>query len=97
MACSPTEEGLRIVWSVQLPAGSSVRKSSTPAAGAYGFVRCILSKVFSLNAAGYTMKNYSIYGPNSNSFAGRLVESCGGKISGNGPLTGWDDGGNVGF
>ena len=61
------------------------------------FEKCILSKASTLRAAGYVMKGYSMFGPNSNSFARRLVESCGGQVSGDGPLTGWGDAGSVGF
>jgi RHS repeat-associated protein len=59
--------------------------------------KCILSKAWQLRDSNYRIKDYSIFGPNSNSFARRLVESCGGKISGDGPLTGWGDADKVGF
>jgi hypothetical protein len=61
------------------------------------FEKCILSKAWTLRASGYVMKNYRIWGPNSNSFARRLVESCGGQVTGDGPPTGWNDAGKVGF
>lgn len=62
------------------------------------FEKCILSKASTLKAAGYVMRGYDpVFGPNSNSFARRLVESCGGQVTGDGPLTGWGGAGNVGF
>jgi RHS repeat-associated protein len=61
------------------------------------FERCLLDEATTLNASGYRMSNYSIWGPNSNSFVRRLVEKCGGLVFGAGPPTGWEDAGKVGF
>ena len=61
------------------------------------FEKCILSKAAALRGANFRISNYSIWGPNSNSFARRLVESCGGQVTGDGPPTGWDNAGSVGF
>lgn len=61
------------------------------------FEKCVIENAKALDDAGYRMTNYSIWGPNSNSFARRLIEKCGGSVTGNGPPTGWNDSGNTGF
>jgi len=61
------------------------------------FEKCVLLMAEMLRYSGYTMSNYSIWGPNSNSFTRRLVESCGGTVLGSPPLTGWSDATEVGF
>ena len=61
------------------------------------FEQCILTTAMLLQYFGYRVQNYGIWGPNSNSFTRRLVESCGGSVTGSGPLTGWGDASRVGF
>jgi hypothetical protein len=61
------------------------------------FEQCVIDTARKLKNSNYRMSNYSIWGPNSNSFARRLVEVCGGSVSGNGPPTGWSDISEVGF
>jgi RHS repeat-associated protein len=53
--------------------------------------KCIVDKARSLQAAGYQMYTYRFWATNSNSFARRLVEACGAQVTGNGPITGWDN------
>jgi RHS repeat-associated protein len=45
--------------------------------GCCGFEKCFLRKAHEL--AGQRMVNYHFYGPNSNSFARRLIDDCGGQ------------------
>ena len=61
------------------------------------FEQCLVDSAKSLRDSNHRISNYSIWGPNSNSFARRLVEKCGGSFFGRGPATGWDDAGGVGF
>lgn len=66
------------------------------------FEQCVYGFAKGLQQGGYTMVNYGtlgpFLGPNSNSFARRLVERCGGYVGGNGPPTGWWNGADdVGF
>lgn len=62
------------------------------------FEQCILNEAIDLQASNYHMSNYdAIRGPNSNSFAKRLVEKCGGVIRGTPPPTGWQSADQVGF
>ena len=62
------------------------------------FEQCILNEAIDLQASNYHMGNYdAIRGPNSNSFAKRLVEKCGGVIRGAPPPTGWQSANEVGF
>jgi len=56
------------------------------------FEKCVDTFARVLQATGYTMPNYSaVLGPNSNTFARRLVEECGASVGGPGPLTGWNN------
>jgi RHS repeat-associated protein len=59
--------------------------------------RCILGTAQALQNHDYRIPDYSIWGPNSNSFARRIVEGCGGQVLGRGPPTGWNDASRVGF
>jgi hypothetical protein len=62
------------------------------------FEQCIIDEAKRLRDSNYHMRNYdAIHGPNSNSFAKRLVERCGGVIVGTPPPTGWDSADQVGF
>ena len=62
------------------------------------FEQCIVDEAKRLQDSNYHMGNYdAIRGPNSNSFARRLVEKCGGTIRGTPPPTGWDSASQVGF
>ena len=61
------------------------------------FEQCILDTYTRLRDSGYRMTNYDKLGPNSVSFARRIVEKCGGSIWGVGPRYGWDDASRVGF
>lgn len=61
------------------------------------FEQCIVDDANKLDEEKYRMSGYSIFGPNSNSYARRLIEKCGGTVMGSGPPTGWQDAGRVGF
>jgi hypothetical protein len=61
------------------------------------FEECVVATAELLKYFGHRIADYSIWGPNSNSFTRRLVESCGGTVFGSGPLTGWRDASRVGF
>jgi RHS repeat-associated protein len=62
------------------------------------FEQCIVNEAQRLRDSNYHMGNYdAIRGPNSNSFARRLVEKCGGLIRGAPPPTGWQSADRVGF
>jgi RHS repeat-associated protein len=61
------------------------------------FEQCVVRTAEILSHLGHRISNYSIWGPNSNSFTRRLVESCGGTVMGPGPLTGWGSASGVGF
>jgi RHS repeat-associated protein len=62
------------------------------------FEQCIIDEAKRLQDSNYYMSNYdAIRGPNSNSFAKRLVEKCGGAIRGTPPLAGWESADRVGF
>ena len=78
---------------------SSGGTGNCPSFDACKLESCVVNTASLLMHDGYRMGNYSaILGPNSNSFARRLVEGCGGRFSGfKAPLTGWYDAGEVGF
>ena len=61
------------------------------------FEKCIVTMAENLKYMGYRVPNYSPFGTNSNSVARGLVEACGGKVFGSGPITGWRNSGSVGF
>jgi RHS repeat-associated protein len=55
------------------------------------FEQCLFWLASNMQSAGYQMRNYSIFGPNSNSFVYYLIRTCGGVPSNPGPVTGWGD------
>jgi len=62
------------------------------------FEKCVVDSAKFLSRKSYAMTNYDpILGPNSNSFARRLVEMCEGSVGSPGPLTGWNSASSVGF
>ena len=69
-----------------------------PCGASCEFEKCVADSAADLDRQGYYMNNYdAVKGPNSNSYARRLIEKCGGTVMGSGPPTGWDSAGKTGF
>ena len=62
------------------------------------FEKCVPGEARLLQVQNYTIRGYNpLFGPNSNSFARRLIEFCRGRVEGDGPPTGWGSSNEAGF
>jgi len=55
----------------------------SPTPGCCRFEKCVTDLARQLQTENFRISNYSVLGPNCNSFAHRLVLQCGGRVKGN--------------